>query len=717
MTTAQATNLNQSSAHALGGSPRRPVAAWVFGGVIAVLFCLMFWTFLVRSYRFAMADVNDWGHILIIPVLSAVLLYQRWDRLRALPMKPSWLGLPVFVAGVVSYAFWIYPGRNDMLQGYSMIAALFGLVWLLCGTRAMPILSIPVLFLLLGVKISDRIWAGIALQLQHIAADLSTRALQILSVFIPDFHDATKAGSVITLEFTKHGEFVQESLNVAEACAGLRMLMAFITLGAASAFLVKRTWWQRAAMIGLAVPIAILVNCGRVTTLGLLYQIDPELASGDFHTFVGMLMLIPAAGLFLLTGWVLERIVVREQPADNPSRQTSDDAPATPAIRSDAVAVEPASRPAVTPMVWAAVSALLVAAAAVWGYATGLSLPKPNIELPYVPALLEQMIGPMLVNVGLPTLAASLAALVLLGIVPRLAPALAIPAHNRGLTANAQRLVVCLFVATLLAGTGVAKMSALHLTKARLIKLAVPIQHHLYELPAQLGTWQAVRDSPPLSKDILDELGTTEYISRVYEDTAWSDSAQPGGVVLLHMAYYTGTPDTVPHVPERCFVGGGATPVSGPDVVPLSIDSPMFVSETDDAGQSVLIAPSALARGEVTLPGRDFDATLFAFQGNETTPVSSVLYFFVANNNALATPDQVRAHGFSIEDAHSYYCKVELQWFGVSDPELVRQRSEDFLAAAMPEIMACLPDWAAVQRGDWPPDGDGDGQQAPTAAP
>ncbi|MEO0964933.1 MAG: exosortase/archaeosortase family protein [Planctomycetota bacterium] len=710
MTTAQATDLRRGAAAPLADPPGRPLAAWIVTAVIGLLFCAMFWNFLFRSFRFARQDINDWGHILIIPVLSAVLLYQRWDRLRALPIRPSWFGLPLMVAGIVSYAFWIFPGRNDMFQGYSMVIALLGLAWLVFGNRAMPILSIPVLFLLLGVKIADRIWAAIALQLQHIAADLSTRALQMLTIVVPGFHDADRKGSVIELVFTKNGVLVTESLNVAEACAGLRMLMAFITLGAAAAFLVKRTWWQRVAMIGLAVPIAILVNCGRVTTLGLLYQIDPELASGDFHTFVGMLMLIPAAGLFLLTGWALERMVVREEPA---ARKTAEPAAAASpeTARPDAWQNEPKSGPSASAVVWAAISGLAVAGAAVAAYAVALPMPKPTLALPLVPTLLDQMLGPMLVIVGLPTLAATAAAAVLLWLVPKMAPRLRIPAHRGGLTGQAQRLVVCTFVASLLAGTAIAQYSTIRVARAQLVKLPVPIERHLYEMPNRIGAWEAIRDSPPLSKDILDELGTTEYISRFYRDTTRADMG-PGAVVLLHMAYYTGTPDTVPHVPERCFVGGGATPVSGPDVVPLAIDSPMFVVETDQDGEPIVIAPSALARDEVRLPSKHFDATLFSFQGNAEADVSSVLYFFVANDKALATPDQVRAHGFSIADRYSYYCKVELQWFGVSDAQTVQSRSEAFLAAAMPEIMACLPDWIAVQEGRWPPE-----QTASTQSP
>ena len=75
---------------------------------------------------------------------------------------------------------------------------------------------------------------------------------------------------------------------------------------------------------------------------------------------------------------------------------------------------------------------------------------------------------------------------------------------------------------------------------------------------------------------------------------------------------------------------------------------------------------------------------------------------FAANGKFLPGPDHVRAQGFDPRDKYAYYCKIEVQVPGASDPELVRQRAGDFLSAMLPEIMACLPDWTDVTEGRWP---------------
>src|SRR5439155_5985146 len=85
------------------------------------------------------------------------------------------------------------------------------------------------------------------------------------------------------------------TLNVAEACAGLRSLMTFITVGAAVAFLSQRSLWQKIIITLSAIPIAIFCNVMRVAGQGLLdHYVSRQLSESFAHQFVGLVMLIPA---------------------------------------------------------------------------------------------------------------------------------------------------------------------------------------------------------------------------------------------------------------------------------------------------------------------------------------------------------------------------------------------------------------------------------------
>ena len=104
-------------------------------------------------------------------------------------------------------------------------------------------------------------------------------------------------------------------LNIAEACSGMRMLMAFLALGVVMAYTGLQRAWQRVLLVVLAVPNAIFGNILRVVTLGLLSLLDTGFAAGDFHSFVGLVWLVPAFFIYLGLMWIIRKLVVDEDGA------------------------------------------------------------------------------------------------------------------------------------------------------------------------------------------------------------------------------------------------------------------------------------------------------------------------------------------------------------------------------------------------------------------
>ena len=124
----------------------------------------------------------------------------------------------------------------------------------------------------------------VTFKLQDIASVGSYYGLSFLGL------DVTRAGNTIEIFYNNE----TYPLNIAEACSGMRMLMAFLALGVAMAFTGLKYHWQRITLVVLALPTAVFVNILRVMTLGLLSIADSGFAAGDFHTFVGTVWLIPA---------------------------------------------------------------------------------------------------------------------------------------------------------------------------------------------------------------------------------------------------------------------------------------------------------------------------------------------------------------------------------------------------------------------------------------
>ncbi|MHC4295383.1 MAG: exosortase/archaeosortase family protein [Planctomycetota bacterium] len=175
-------------------------------------------------------------------------------------------------------------------------------VWYLAGSSVIRVTWLPILFLTFAMPIPPTLYSRIAVPLQNFAARFSAIILQIFGVVI----DITASRMSIT---SMGGN--QYGLTVAEACSGVRSLMAFLALGVAWAYLENRAIWQRAVLVASAVPVAILCNVIRVTITSSMYVFDkPELGQDFMHEFTGILMLAPALAMFWGLSKLLESIFV-----------------------------------------------------------------------------------------------------------------------------------------------------------------------------------------------------------------------------------------------------------------------------------------------------------------------------------------------------------------------------------------------------------------------
>ena len=703
MTTTSVSNLTASRDEPpfLGKSGR----VWVVA--LGLLFILLFQHFIRRMGLVGMSS-GDWSHILVVPFISAYYIYTNRERILAQPRRVCLWGLPILVTGVFLFILGstYRPLQNDMLQGYSMIIALFGLLLLLLGPQSARSLLFPVVFLGFGVRVSQAFWSIIASKLQFIAARGAVVMINLFSG-LTDMH-AEVRGATIDLDYVYRGIATTTPLNVAEACSGMRMLMAFLALGAALAFLFPRRWWQRVVMIALTLPIAVFVNMMRVAILASMYLIDPAYAKGQFHIFIGMLMLIPAAGMLMLVGWTLEKAVIGKHtqvvPPPVPHRHDT---------RRFVVNWAPLR-------LGAALGITLILCVGL-GYLLFLNyetdgLISDSLAVAWPPA--ANVAGLALVVVGLIT-------------------AGAVFIKQAGKPDSDQRWFMSLGIAAgvlLAAGSGLYAVT--QATGVVFIKGALPLRYSLTaEFPKEIGDWVYLGQDSRLPPDIEKELNATEYFTRHYLDTAGyapnreeadngetvirlypddgSDSRRiiaqldpetgrtrvagytPGEYVTVHIAYYTALVDSVPHVPDKCWIVAGGT-MAYRDIVEVTLDGEAYRDDPDTEG---LLADSALG-GEVRLPDDKVKMVVFAAddaQGHR----NAATYFFIANGSYMASNHEVR-FGFELRDRYAYYCKVELQFPGITDREELERRAGAFLRDMLPEVMACLPDWHEVQAGRYP---------------
>jgi exosortase len=296
--------------HVTVDSPaRRPTVASFAGvlplaGLFALLLIWLFWDFFRSQFRWAVEEQADWGHTLVVPFIAGYFVYLRRDQLLAKPFRTTWAGfLPILLGLAVYSVCTIGPQAlsHHNLRGAGVALTITGLVLLFYGFRAMRWLWFPLAYLFVfGQTISYRLMEYATFELQDLTARGSHVVMMLLGI------DVDREGNTLYL----FDDGLRKPLNIAEACSGMRMLMAFLALGVAMAYTGLKRVWQRALVILMGIPVAIVVNVLRVVTLGVLTLIDANFAAGDFHSFVGLVWLVPAFLVFLGVIWIVRNLVV-----------------------------------------------------------------------------------------------------------------------------------------------------------------------------------------------------------------------------------------------------------------------------------------------------------------------------------------------------------------------------------------------------------------------
>ena len=247
--------------------------------------------------------VADYSHGFLVAPLAAIFAWERRRDLRRAPIDPSWWGLLPLALGTAALTV----GRlgtelTSMRSAY--VLTLMGLVLLLLGRSAFRILAFPLAFLFLMVPLPQSLVNVVAFPLQLIAADWAVQVLYLLRI------PALREGNIIHLPETQ--------LFVADACSGIRSLMALITLAIVFAYFFRKSWLQRILLVASAIPIAIAINALRVAATGILtYNFGQKAAEGLIHELQGM---ITFGGAFLLL--LAEAALLSKLWPEGPRRKT-----------------------------------------------------------------------------------------------------------------------------------------------------------------------------------------------------------------------------------------------------------------------------------------------------------------------------------------------------------------------------------------------------------
>jgi len=275
--------------------------------IIAGLFSYLFH---VEIYRIVYGWRTDasWSHGFLIPFFSLYFLNQRKGQILNLQTQPYYLGLFFLICCIAAYPFIIFQLKIAYFQTLLMIPTLGAIVLFLGGWRLVKNSWLPILYLFFAVPLPGRLYRQITIPMRILAARVAT----VLLNFVTEV-DATANGVII--DVVVNGKKIEPALDVAEACSGMRLLLTFLALGVAMAYLHYRPLWQRVILLLSTIPIAILCNIVRVTVTGFIYIFaGAKYTQGIYHDALGMAMLPLAFGLYGLLAYFMSRLLTEESP-------------------------------------------------------------------------------------------------------------------------------------------------------------------------------------------------------------------------------------------------------------------------------------------------------------------------------------------------------------------------------------------------------------------
>jgi exosortase C (VPDSG-CTERM-specific) len=281
---------------------RRKVWRLWSGTCFAIVLLAAFAQPLLTLMKYA-AGSALFSYILLVPFVSAYLLYLRRDQL---PKNPA-VEFPLAILslaiglGALGFIYWLNVGRQGSTD--SNYLALVTVSFLCClaaggffflGSEWMRAAAFPLSYLIFMVPMPDAMTQALETASKYASAEVA-------NVF---FH-------LSGTPFLRDGLIFQLpniTIEVAQECSGIRSSVVLLMTSAVAANLFLGAPWRRFALVAFVVPLAVLRNAFRILVIGLLcVNMGPEVINSPIHRRGGPLFFILSLIPFFLMLWLLRK--------------------------------------------------------------------------------------------------------------------------------------------------------------------------------------------------------------------------------------------------------------------------------------------------------------------------------------------------------------------------------------------------------------------------
>ncbi len=244
--------------------------------------------------------IHDWlsdpnySHGFLVPLVSVWFVWSALPRIKEAPLKPSLWGYALLLFGLLLLAGGTAVGELYTARA-SLIFILAGIIQALYGGPLLRLLALPLAYLFFMIPLPYTVYDALALPLKSLVTIMATAGIKLCGLPV------LREGNMIL--------FPNISLEVVDACSGMRSLVSLMALGTAYAFVFLKGGPRRALLILATIPIAVLTNALRVFITGVLARyVGAAAAEGFFHEFAGLAVFVSAMALTVAVGLLLHKL-------------------------------------------------------------------------------------------------------------------------------------------------------------------------------------------------------------------------------------------------------------------------------------------------------------------------------------------------------------------------------------------------------------------------
>lgn len=217
---------------------------------------------------------DNYSHGFLVPLIAGYFIRERWNALKTAKVSPANIGLVVIACALIQLLIATL-GNEYFTARSSLIVLIAGMVLCFFGTDIFKLTRLPVLYLLFMVPLPYIVYNALAFPLKIFVSWVSVGFLKFMGLSV------VREGTIIM--------FPSITLEVADACSGMRSLVSILAISTAYAFFLQISHVKRWVIIVSAIFLAISTNVLRIIMTGFLANFSgATVAKGFFHEFAGM---------------------------------------------------------------------------------------------------------------------------------------------------------------------------------------------------------------------------------------------------------------------------------------------------------------------------------------------------------------------------------------------------------------------------------------------